>query len=361
MIPINDPARYFTNLLSGSVDLPGFISKGNYIGGEHLERFQNRFAEYLGVKFCIGVSSGTDALELALRSLEISQGKKVVLSGNNGGYASGAIHKLGLIPFYVDTDSNGLLDLTVAASTLDSSVGAVVITHLYGQTVNFGQFGLNCKRSGIPIIEDCAQSTGSRIDGRLSGTLGDISTFSFYPTKNLSTIGDAGAVCTSIESLATKVSMLREYGWSSKYIATLPGGGNHRMDNIHAVILEQALCDLDQRNIIRRRIWQRYKDSILHPNLELIGCGDDSFVAHLAVLRFKNRVKLEKHFNQLGIATAVHYPVLDHKQGAFLQEGEYFKVERSEQFVKEALTIPCFPEMTDHEISKVCHAIATFR
>lgn len=360
MIPINDPARYFVKLVSEAIDLPGFIAQGNYLGGEYLERFQSSFAEYLGVKYCFGVGSGTAALELALRSLDIQKGKKVLLSANNGGYTSGVIEKLGLTAYYVDTDINGLIDLGAATSALNSSVGAVVVTHLYGQTINLNEFAIICKKLGIWVIEDCAQSTGSRIDGCISGTLGDISTFSFYPTKNLSTIGDSGAVCTSNESLANKVKMLREYGWSNKYIATLPGGGNHRMDNIHAMILERAILELDQRNMIRRGIWKRYKNSISHPDLEIIGSDDLSFVAHLAVLKFKNRIQLADYFANLGISTAVHYPVLDTKQEAYLNKGQTFNLEKSENFIKEILTIPCFPEMTENEIAQVCQAIARF-
>ena len=214
-----------------------------------------------------------------------------------------------------------------------------------------------CDENDLFLIEDCAQAIGAEIKNKKVGTFGDIGTFSFYPTKNLGTIGDAGALCTNNVQLAETLTIRRQYGWRSRYLS-YESGSNLRMDEVHAFVLRTQLDKLEKYNSRRRDIWNAYQKVLLEFDKSdlLLGKNTPEFVAHLCVLKVKNRTKLQSFFNQYGLSTDVHYPHPDYLQPAFAK----FKnrsLPNTEELCREVLTIPLFETMTSDEVSHTCNTL----
>lgn len=352
MIPLNDPARKFKlndDLMNQLILL---FKSGPYLNGPIRDGFEQVFAEYIGVDSCVGVSSGTSALELAFKSLNLPVGSEILMTANAGGYGSIAAVNSGLTPKYFDVDERGLASIESLKTRFTTKSKALLITHLYGQMADIKIIKNFCDNNNIYLIEDCAQSTGSKLTNQKSGSFGNLSTFSFYPTKNLATMGDAGAVCTSDPILAIRLRELRQYGWNKRYDANISGGSNFRMDEFHAKVLVDQLKELDDKNLIRRGIWNRYSNTLEKFGLNIIGNPSESFVAHLGVIRVKNRGEIMEKFAKLGVQTSAHYPIPDYRQKAF---EKYFDMELkvTDALCKEVLTIPLFPEMIENEILQV--------
>jgi aminotransferase EvaB len=233
---------------------------------------------------------------------------------------------------------------------------AVIATHLYGRLADMDAFARIARERGIPLIEDCAQAHGAARDGRKAGTFGALGCFSFYPTKNLGALGDAGAVVTGDAALAARVRALRTYGWGAKYRCTMDGGMNSRMDELQAAVLRVQLPRLDAWNRRRREIAVRYAGAISNPAITLPPAADDgAYVAHLYVLRTRQRSALRAHLAAADVATDVHYPVPDHRQpGANVIAAQ--ELARTERACEEVLSLPCYPELTDAEIDAVAAA-----
>ena len=352
MIPLNDPARKFKSDDNLMDELLFLLKSGPYLNGPIRENFEQVFAEYIGVDSCVGVSSGTSALELAFKALNLPYGSEILMTANAGGYGSIAAVNSGLIPKYFDVNEEGLGNFKSIESKVSNKSKALLITHLYGQMADVRTIKKFCDEQNIYLIEDCAQSTGAKLSGQKAGSFGNLSTFSFYPTKNLATMGDAGAVCTSDSLLANRVRKLREYGWNKKYDADISGGSNFRMEEFHAKVLVKQLLELEEKNEIRRAIWKRYSSALEKNGLKIIGNLSESFVAHLAVMRVKNRDKVVEKFTKLGVQSSVHYPIPDYKQNAFKK---YFEtaLKVTDALCQEVLTIPLFPEMNESEILRV--------
>ena len=355
-VPFNDISRRFQksdNLLAEIKDL---ILKGPYLNGPQLDSFEMNFAKYLSAKHSIGVSSGTSALQLAMLALNLPTNSFILLPANAGGYSTIAALNAKLSPVFYDVDENGLINIDGLANFSNSNISAIVATHLYGQTVNMIKLLEYTKKQEWKTIEDCAQSTGSVYQSKKSGTFADIAAFSFYPTKNLGAIGDAGAVVTNDDNLAIRVRELREYGWSSKYEVRIKHGGNHRMDEIQALILNKQLDSLDSNNIKRREIWKYYSSIIDHKNSYLLGTNDETFVAHLAVLKTENRDMLKNFLSERKIQTQIHYPIPDHKQIGWNFD-KINHLRNTEVLSTKILSLPLFPEMYDHEIDFVAESV----
>jgi dTDP-4-amino-4,6-dideoxygalactose transaminase len=333
-------------------------TSGRYLFGHYTAAFEVAFADYCGTRHCIGVANGTDALEIALRAVGCRPGDDVVTTPNSGMYATAAILAVGARPVLVDIEPRHMtMSPGALAQVLNPQVKAVVVTHLYGRLADME--AISAITRGIPLIEDCAQAHGAERGGMKAGSFGGIGCFSFYPTKNLGALGSGGAIVTSDDRLAQAVRELRQYGWGSKYCAVRPGGRNSCLDEIQAAILTAKLPFLDGWNAKRRDIVRRYCESlgnaaILHPK-----GSDDS--AHLCVLRIKNRGELEEHLAGDGIATAVHYPIPDHRQPALRGVfSDTLHLPEAELAADEVLTIPCFAELTDEEIGRVTDSLTRF-
>ena len=329
-----------------------------YILGAEVEAFEQAFATYCGTSHCIAVANGTDALLLALRALAIGPGARVAAVANAGGYATTAIRLVGAAPCYVDIDPVTLLiDPAALATRLAPDIRAIVVTHLYGRMADVEAISQIARSRGIALIEDCAQAHGARRGGHAAGTRGDIGCFSFYPTKNLGALGDAGAVVTDDGALAQRVRQLRTYGWSTKYHCAIEGGMNSRMDELQAAVLSVKLPRLDAWNERRRAIARRYADAIRHPAISLPPPADEpADVVHQYVVRAAARDSLRAHLATSGVATEIHYPVADHLQPAWQRGVREVGVGHTERACASVLSLPCYPELSDEEVDTVATA-----
>jgi dTDP-4-amino-4,6-dideoxygalactose transaminase len=330
------------------------LKRGNFVLGPEVSGFERKFSEYCGVAHCVSVASGTDALDLALRAVGVRQGDKVMLVANAGFYGSTAVHLIGAIPHYLDVDQDSLnLDPEEIVPALKNPPAAIIVTHLYGQLAEIEQIVKLAEKMEVPVIEDCAQSHGAMRGGRRAGSFGTVGCFSFYPTKNLGALGDGGAIVTQNEQVAAKLRQLRQYGWGIKYHVELPGGLNSRLDEIQAAILSDKLPLLDGWNAERRRIAGGYNEAFVDLPVSCPPSTGQDYVAHLYVLRVQNRSAFRNFLNKNGVATDVHYPVPDHFQPAYQCEQKRGRLVVTEQTCESVVTLPCFPGMTDVEISQV--------
>lgn len=353
---INDLGRHtypMQDELSAAVSR--VIQSGWFVLGSEVEAFEEDFAAYCGSLYCVSLANGTDALEFALRALDISSGSNVVTVANAGMYSTTAILATGANPLYVDVDPDTLLlNVTEVARLFDrEKVDAIIVTHLYGLLADVELICKLAQSYGIPLIEDCAQAHGAMRHNRKAGSFGDVGCFSFYPTKNLGALGDGGAVVTSRKDVVDKVRQLRQYGWGSKYKISLVGGRNSRLDEMQAAILRVKLPYLDQWNTRRRDIATLYSNKIKHPKISIPSICDNDYVAHLYVIRTLERDKLKKYLAGSGIPSDVHYPVADHKQNAYRDRFGSVSLKITEQACKEVLSLPCFPELTNAEINHI--------
>ena len=360
-IPFNDLKRQNDALDSEIREaIDRVLDSGLYIFGRELEKFEDAFGEYVGCGRVIGVGNGTDALEIALRALDCGPGDEVVTVANAGGYATTAAVLVGATPVYVDVDAETLLmSPDSLKQALTERTKAVVITHLYGAAANLGALMEVLKSHGhIGVIEDCAQAHGAEYKLDKVGTFGDLATFSFYPTKNLGALGDAGCVVTSDQMLADRVKRISQYGWANKYESKVPYGRNSRMDEIQAAVLTEKLKHLDKWNERRRSIVTRYNDAAKDSLLSIVHAGSPAYVAHLCVARHPERDAFRDRMHECGVQTGVHYPVLDHEQES-MKNVAWRKVDltNSEKAIREIVSLPCFPEMTDEEIELAGDAI----
>lgn len=353
---INDLGRHTLSMqdeLGAAVDR--VLRSGWFVLGPEVAAFEKEFADYCDATHCVSLANGTDALELALRALDIGAGKTVLTVANAGMYSTVAILATGAIPVYAEVRPDTLLaDTADVARILErEKIDAVIVTHLYGLLADVGKVVELAHSRGVPVVEDCAQAHGARMDGRRAGSFGDIGCFSFYPTKNLGALGDGGAIVTSRDDLAGKVRQLRQYGWSGKYHASLPGGRNSRLDEMQAAVLRVMLPRLDQWNARRREIAARYSTGIKHPKVTVPAIHADDYVAHLYVIRTPGRDALKQHLAEAGIPTDMHYPVPDYAQEACRHLFAGVDLPVTSQACNEVLTLPCFPEMSNDEVDFV--------
>ena len=356
-VKLNIPSRKFVEPRISIAELTSIIQSGPYLNGPFTNEFESKFSNYLSIRNVILVSSGTEALRLAITALNLPNNKKIGILPNCGGYAQIAAKLSNHNIKYLEINSNGLMDLDLFVKNWTQDIGAIVVTHLFGQNQDLSQIIDFCKKKNIFIIEDCAQSSGSYINSKATGGQGHISTFSFYPTKNLSTVGDAGAVATNDDNLAIKIRKLREYGWSERYDAELHLGNNSRNDEIHASVLIKQLDFLDLDIKERKDIWARYKENASE-QIEFIGLDDNTYSCHLCVVRVDDQKHFRNYMSNLGIETAVHYPLLDFDQKAFKTTKDGFT--KSRAWVSSIVTIPLFTKMNQTEVDQVIKALRKY-
>lgn len=364
MILINNLAAH-SNYLRPRIDeaVKRVLDRGWFVLGPEVKAFEESFAKYVGVERSVSLANGTDAIELSLRAVGIAQGDVVATVANAGMYTTTALNAIGAKPFFLD------VDLTTKVTTLaecnratDAGVKAIVVTHLYGKALpEIKEIASLCKVKGIPLIEDCAQSHGAKIDGKMVGSFGDIASFSFYPTKNLGALGDGGAIATNNSNLADSVARLRQYGWTSKYEVALSGASNSRLDEIQAAILLEFLPLLDSWNERRREIATLYAQLIKNTALELPTFSGEEYVAHLYVIRTGKPESLREHLKNNGIASEVHYPIPDYKQPVFGETYKSVSLTNTELLSTSILTLPCYPEITNDEVKAVAEAVNSWQ
>jgi dTDP-3-amino-2,3,6-trideoxy-4-keto-D-glucose/dTDP-3-amino-3,4,6-trideoxy-alpha-D-glucose/dTDP-2,6-dideoxy-D-kanosamine transaminase len=339
------------------------LDSGWLVLGPNVKNFEALFAQYIDAGYCVSLANGTDAIEMALRSMGVVAGDQVATVANAGMYTTTALLAIGAIPFFVDVDlktrNTTLIEVDRA---IDAGVKAVVVTHLYGlATPEIRQIAERCASEGVKLLEDCAQAHGALVEGRRVGTFGDASSFSFYPTKNLGALGDGGAVITNNHAIAERVSRLRQYGWTDKYRVELSGARNSRLDEIQAAILTKFLFMLDEQNAARRSITTRYSTEIKNSEVELPPPMNDEYVGHLYVLRSKHRESLRLYLRSIDIASEVHYPIPDYRQALFGDRFANVYLPNTETLASEILTLPCYPEMTPGQVDEVIAGVSIWQ
>ena len=368
--PLDRETGHYEPALSEAVQR--VVRSGYYIGGPEVAAFCEQFTAYCGAQHCIGVGNGTDALEITLRAAGVGAGDEVITVANAGGYTTTAVLAIGAVPVYADIDpETHLLDVGAVGNAVSERTRAIVVTHLYGAPVDVAAVRTalasatvgEASPPAIAVIEDCAQAHGATVRGRRVGSLGDAAAFSFYPTKNLGALGDAGAVITSNPSIADAAAALAQYGWAhERYHATVTGGRNSRLDPIQAAALVVKLPELDAMNARRRAIATRYADALaavdgvrlLHVDL----ADDSASIFHLAVLDCDDRATVAGILEAAGVQTAIHYPNPDHEQPAY--EGRFAldaPLDSTARAAERVLTIPCHPLLSDAEVERVCAAL----
>jgi aminotransferase EvaB len=359
VIPMNDPIRAIRRdrglLEEAFADV---LDSGWLVLGPRSKAFEIALAEYSGTGFAIGVASGTDALELALKAVMPAGRQGVLTAANAGAYTSVAARRAGFDVSFADVDAETLcLSRETVRQALTPDVGVVVVTHLYGNLTDIQALVDDCHSLGIMVVEDCAQALGARRPTGAAGSFGDAATISFYPTKNLGALGDGGAVLTSSAEHADRVRQLRQYGWGSKYDVQLPGGMNSRLDELQAAFLAARLPQLNSFNARRRYIIGRYVEAARGTSLRVLAADGEHHAAHLAVALSPQRAEVRAALLEQGVQTDIHFPIPDYRQPG-LGATDAVPLPVTEQVSSEVFSLPCFEELTDAEVDAVCAALA---
>ena len=361
-IPFFDAKRQFYFLqkkIANAIDR--VLRSGKYILGNEGLSFENEFSAYIGVKYAIGVNSGTDALKIALRSLSIGEGDDVITTTNTAVPTVSAIRETGAKPIFVDIDKFFTIDPKKIEAFITKKTKAVIAVHLYGQPADIMAIKKITKKHKIALIEDCAQAVGATIGNKKIGNFGDMSCFSFYPTKNLGAYGDGGMILTNNKRLAEKAKLLRMYGMKKTYCAT-EEGFNSRLDEIQAAILRAKLPHLETWNRKRETIATFYNKYIKNDLIKLPQIRNNTkHVFHLYVIRAKERLALKKYLKKNGIGYGIHYEYPIHKQRPYKKYAlKNNNLKESEQAAKEIVSLPIFPELTHGEIKHIVKVLNDF-
>lgn len=357
-VPMIDLSRIETEVTRGiDAAIARVRQSGRYLLGAELSAFEEAFAAYCGTSHCVGVASGTDALELALRAAGCGPGDTVATVANAGGFASNAILAVGARPLYVDVDPDSLnMSPRALAAAMTPAVKAVIVTHLYGRLADME--ALAAAAGNAVLIEDAAQAHGAERCGKRAGSFGAIGCFSFYPTKNLGAMGDAGALTTSDADIADRLRSLRGYGWEQRFVAHHVGGRNSRMDEMQAAVLLAKLPWLQSWNVRRREIAAAYRQALSGLGLALPDVTGADHVVHQHVVRVQDRDALRARLGAAGIGCDVHYPVPDYRQPALaVGREDVAPLPETEAAVTEILSLPCHPWMQSEEVAAVAEAV----
>ncbi|HEY1016139.1 MAG TPA: DegT/DnrJ/EryC1/StrS family aminotransferase [Herpetosiphonaceae bacterium] len=361
-IPFNDLGRHYAGMAAELEEASLRVLRGGwYVLGPEVAAFEREWADYCGARHCVSLATGTDALQLAVRALGLGPGDEVLTVANAGSYVAFATRLAGATPRYADVDLDTWtmdpLDMELA---ITPRTKAIVPVHLYGRLADIAEIAAIAERHGLPLIEDCAQAHGARLDGRHAGTFGLAGCFSFYPTKNLGALGDGGAIITDDDDFAARLRQLRTYGWEQKYRVTVAGGTNSRLDELQAAILRVKLRHLDAQNQRRAQIAARYGAGLADLPLRLAApAAEGSHVHHLYVIQLlsEQRAVIQAALRERGIGTDIHYPIADHRQPAWAAEYADLRLIGAEGLAESGLSLPCYPELTDSEVDEVIAAL----
>jgi dTDP-4-amino-4,6-dideoxygalactose transaminase len=341
------------------------LDRGRFILGPELDSLEAEFAGYLKVPFSVGVGSGTDALTLALEGLGAitrGAGHEVLTSAFSAAFTPLAIIRAGAIPRFVDIDPETLqIDPVLAESCINERTRAIVPVHLYGNPCNISAIMELARKHGLPVIEDACQAHGSRWNGRMLGTFGNASAFSFYPTKNMGALGDGGIVATSDGELAARIRRLRHGGQSRTYVHE-DLGCNSRLDELQAAVLRIKLARLDERNRIRCEIAGRYDEAFAGLDLKRVKINSGAEPnRHIYPVRSRRREEMRRFLLDCNIETLVHYPAALPCQPAlkpFASSGSRFPA--AENAAEEIFSLPVYPELRTEEIDYLIETVRRF-
>ncbi len=362
MIPFLDLKREFFKIKEEIQDaIYRVMESQRFILGEELAKFEKEFSKYLGAKYGIGVNSGSDALYLALKSLNIGKGDEIITVSHTFISTVDAITRCGAKPIFIDIDLETYnIDISKIKQKITNKTKAIIPIHIYGNPAEIKAIVEIAERYNLYVIEDACQAHGAEYQNKKVGTFGCLGCFSFYPSKNLGAYGDGGLIATNNEELATKLIMLRIYGQSKKYYHDFVGI-NSRLDEIQAAVLRVKLKYLDDWNERRREIAKIYNDLINNDKIiKPIEKKYAKHVYHLYVIRSKYRQKLQNHLEKNNIQTLIHYPIPIHLQKAYLKTKYLFNLPITEKICNEILSIPMHPWLNDEEIRIITKSISEF-
>lgn len=354
-------ARYAEELKAAAARV---IDSGWYVLADELAAFEREFATYCGVRHAVGVGNGLDALSLILRGYKelgvIDDGDEVIVPANTFIASFLAISENRLVPVPVEPDPASFnLDPACVEAAIGPRTRAIMAVHLYGQLADMPALLTLARRHELLLIEDAAQAHGAMRDGRKAGAFGAAAAFSFFPAKNLGALGDGGAVVTNDDALAQRVAALRNYGSDVKY-RHLFLGLNSRLDEMQAAMLRVKLKYLDADIAWRRRVANRYRDGIHHPDIQLPDVvREEQHAWHLFVVRCAQRDALQRHLHGQGIQTQVHYPVPAHRQPAY-PSLRHAHLPLTERLHEEVLSLPMGPTLHDGDVDRVIIACNAF-
>ena len=334
------------------------LDSGWYLLGKECEIFEKEYADWCGVKHCIGCANGLDALKLIIQGYGFGPGDEIIAPANTYIASLIAISANGCTPVLIEPDINTyLIDPDRLEERITPRTKAIMVVHLYGRAMDMTKIWAMAQKYGLKVIEDSAQSHGALFAGRRCGNLGDASGFSFYPGKNLGCLGDGGCVTTNDEDLAKKILALRNYGSDVKYHFPYRGT-NSRLDEIQAAFLRVKLPHLDADNAIRRRIAERYHANIRNPLVVLPNLPPEPgmCVWHVFPVCCRNRDAFQKYLSGCGIQTVIHYPIPPHRQPAYT-EWHGLSLPITERIHDEIVSLPISPVMTDEEVQTVIDAV----
>ncbi len=339
------------------------LNNSNYILGDECEAFEKEFAEYIGVKHCIGVANGLDALTLVLKAMGIQEGDEVIVPSNTYIATALAVSQTGALPVFVEPLLETYnIDPAKIEEKITDRTKAIIAVHLQGRPADMDLINDIAKKYNLKVLEDSAQSHGARYKGKQTGSLGDASGFSFYPGKNLGCLGDGGCVTTDNDEIAEKVRALRNYGSDYKY-HHIYQGVNSRLDEMQAAFLRKKLPNLDRWNAARREIAKKYFEGITNPLIKLPLKSDETFehIYHVFAVRCDKRDAFEKFLSENGIGTVKHYPIPMHMQKAYsclnIPEGA---LPLAEEISSTILSLPMYYGMSDEQVEYVIDTINGF-
>ncbi|MGK7933662.1 MAG: DegT/DnrJ/EryC1/StrS family aminotransferase [Microcystaceae cyanobacterium] len=368
-IPPVDLARQYKQIRE-ETDLAvlDILHSGRYIGGQVVKDFEEQLANYTGVKEAVACNSGTDALYLALRALNIGEGDEVITSPFTFIATAETITQVGATPIFIDIDLKTFnLDPNQIETAITPRTKAIIPVHLFGKPVNLTQVKEIAAKHNLFVIEDCAQATGAKWQNERVGSIGHIGCFSFFPTKNLGTCGDGGAITTNDEAIAAKIRMIKEHGSKVRYRHDVVGI-NSRLDAIQAAILQVKLRYLDEWNERRKQVSQNYQQLLAPlPNLTLpqgITGGDHVWNQYTILVKNQEtgeqstRDKLREQLVEKEIISMIYYPIPLHLQPVYQGLGyQQGSLPNAEQACKEVLSLPMFPDLTFEEQQQVAYAL----
>jgi dTDP-4-amino-4,6-dideoxygalactose transaminase len=371
MIPLVDlKAQYAAIRADVDAAMQRVLDDANFIMGAQVRSFEGNFAAFCGAAQCVGISSGTSALELALRACNVGNGDEVITVAHTFIATAEAISAAGATPVFVDIDaSTGLMDPALLARAITPRTRAVMPVHLYGQPCDMDAILATARAHNLAVIEDAAQAHGARWNGARVGALGDVACFSFYPGKNLGAYGDAGAVVTDKPEIAQRVRLLRNHGRTQKYVHEIVGFGE-RLDTLQAAVLDAKLPFLEGWTRARQRLAARYTAAFTasgatsgsHPALVLPAVDPRAeSVWHLYVVQVENRDALVEYLHARGIEAGVHYPLPLHMQPAYAHLGiAQGALPATERFAGRCVSLPLYPEMSDAQQDEVIAQVLAF-
>lgn len=353
-------SQYLTIKNEIDTSISRVILNSSYIGGDEVSLFESNFSNKLGIDNCLGVANGTDAIYIALKALGIGHGDEVITTSHSWISTSEAISQTGAKPVFVDVDEYYCIDVTLVEGKINSKTKAIIPVHLFGQAANMSVIMKIAKKFNLFVIEDCAQAHFAKWDNKFVGTFGNAATFSFYPGKNLGSYGDAGAIVTNDHDLYLKMRMFANHGALKKHQHFIEGI-NSRLDGLQAAILDVKLKHIDDWTDKRRKVAGWYNDLLSN-----ISCvkrpllnPDSTHVYHLYVIQVENRDKIIEELNNLGIQTAIHYPVPLPLMPAY----DYIKIDKNEipkviYNKNRILSLPIYPELSFSDVKFICDSIS---